>query len=54
MQEHPKRYTFLSIPVRSAANKYIFLLSPSGKIGDRGLSQFSEIELNILFLELSS
>ena len=54
MQEHPRRYTFLSIPVLSAANKYKFLLLPSLRIGKSGLIHLSSMELNIDSVELSS
>ena len=47
IHEQPKRYVFLSIPVLSAANKYIFLLVPSFTIGKIGFNHFSIIDLYI-------
>ena len=54
MHEQPRRLTLFSIPVLSAANKYIFLSFASSKIGNSGLIHFSVIELNILLVELSA
>ena len=47
MHEHPNKYTFLSIPILSAANRYIFLFSASLKMGFKGYIHFSLIALNI-------
>ena len=54
MHEQPRRSTLFSIPVLSAANKYISLLFASLNIGNSGFIHLSIIELNIVLAELSA